>query len=184
MSSVRWRVLRSAMVAFLCGGHLAACGGANLGPTGATADAPLIVSAFNSWEELPATCQALLVPGSLRVATLASTGVAWAMAAFKPVPDCSFTMGPASPGGPPRPIRIEQIGPWGREPQPPIGVFQRPPGQGWTMNSEGGKPFPCPAPGGIAPGPGNGALPAELIRKWDLRYATNCAEVSYPMRPR
>ena len=52
------------------------------------------------------------------------------------------------------------------------------------MNEEGGSPFPCPAPGGMAPGAGNGALPAPALAAWRLSYATNCAFPSYPIQPR
>lgn len=151
--------------------------------TNRSEDARAITSAFNDWERLPSTCQALLVPGSVKAATISSSGVSWAIATFKPVPDCSYTQPPAWPGGPPRPVPVRQIGPWGR-PSPPIGVFEKQPGRPWSMNQEGGTPFPCPAPAGNAPGPENGSIPPEVLAKWNLKYAPDCSNVSYPMRPR
>jgi hypothetical protein len=51
------------------------------------------------------------------------------------------------------------------------------------MNDEGGIPFPCPAPGGDAPGPFNGSLPPPVLAAWGFTYATNCASVYYPVQP-
>lgn len=81
------------------------------------------------------------------------------------------------------PFSLDQIGPWGRVPQPPIGIFQQNAGGAWAMNDEGGYPFPCPAPGGAAPGPNNGALPPEVVKAWHRKYEANCANVIYPMQP-
>lgn len=162
----------------------AACGGSSTtaASPNQSQDIQALTLAFNKWEFLPSTCQAVMVPGTLKTATIPSSGVSWAIATFKRVAGCSYSEPPAYPGGPPRPIPARQIGPWGR-PSLPIGVFERQPGQAWSMNEEGGTPFPCPAPGGHAPGPSNGAIPPEVLAKWHLKYAPNCSNVSYPLQP-
>lgn len=178
----RW--LRLSMLLAVCVTQLGACAARDRTSHEAVSEAPHITVAFNAYELLPATCEGVIIPGTLRVAKVGSTGVWWAMAAFEPEPACSHSLAPASAGGPPRPLKPEQIRPWGYVPQPTIGIFQRLLGQSWSMNQEGGRPFPCPAPGGRAPGPGNGALPPEVLRMWDLEYAPNCDDVVYPMRPK
>lgn len=182
ISRFQQRCLRG-LVALVTAGALG-CGGSDSSTRAADADVDQIVRAFNMWENLPPSCQGVIDLETLRMAIAPSTGVQWAIAAFRPVSDCSYSLEPEQPGGPRRVVRIEQIGPWGRVPQPPIGVFQRPPGKQWDMNSEGGHPFPCPAPAGIAPGPGIGALPAEVLAIWDLSYADGCENVSWPMQSR
>ena len=100
------------------------------------------------------------------------------MAAFKPVQNCYSSLLPVHEGGPRRLVGADQISPWATGiPQPPIGVFERPPHQPWIMNDESGRPFPCPAPGGDTPHYGNGALPAQIVALWHMKYATNCAFV-------
>lgn len=136
--------------------------------------------AFGSWERLPPTCPAVVVSGSARFAKT-TEGVGWAMARFEPSPTCSYSMAPASEGGPRRSVAPKMIGPFGRS---PIGIFEQQPGGSWNMNQEGGRPFPCPAPGGVAPGPGNGSLPASVLVAWGLFYASDCAFPTYPLQPR
>lgn len=175
------RVLAGATVAVV-----ASCGSSGVpgvsvrSPT--TTDLAQLVEAFNSWELLPPTCRAEIIRSSVRVATIDSSGVSWAMAAFRHGPHCTSTA--KNSAHTTIEVPIDQIGPWGRIPQPPIGIFQRSPGAAaWQMNDEGGHPFPCPGPGGTPPSPGNGALPAPVLAAWHLKYATNCANVVYPMRP-
>lgn len=146
-----------------------------------TSDASAITQAFDSWESLPATCFGQIKSGTTQFAELSSSGIAWAIADFVPVAGCSYSLNPAGPGLAPRPVPVSQIGPWGHAPV--VGVFQKVFGT-WAMNDEGGKPFPCPAPGGAAPGPGNGALPVSVVSAWGLTYAANCALVTYPFQPR
>lgn len=138
--------------------------------------------AFALWERLPATCPGSIVPGTERLARVG--GVEWAMARFGPAANCTHTLAPAVPGGPTRSVDPMQVGPFARTSGLPIAVFERQPDGRWLMNQEGGSPFPCPAPGGTAPGPGNGALPAAALAAWGLSYATNCAFPSYPTQPR
>jgi len=141
-----------------------------------------IQAAFQSWEQLPPTCEAEIVPGSDKFATDTQTGIRWSIAQFQPGTACSETLAPAYPGGPSRIASANQIGPFGRS-TPPVGVFQQLAGGTWTMDEEGGTPFPCPAPGGLVPGPGNGAVPAPVLAAWSLSYAPNCAFVFYPPKP-
>ena len=169
-------------------GLVGSCGNSRRGqaatnPTTPVTDMAQLVNAFNSWEMLPTTCLAELISGSVRVATVPNTGASWAIANFRPPSDCVKTMRSRTPGATVT-VPLAQIGPWGRVPQPPVGVFERMRGGAWVMNDEGGRPFPCPAPGGSAPGPGNGALPASVLATWHLKYASGCAEVVYPLEPR
>jgi hypothetical protein len=48
------------------------------------------------------------------------------------------------------------------------GVFEQPRRQGWTMNGEGGAPFPCATPATAKPGPGNGWIPNLVQTAWKL----------------
>lgn len=143
-------------------------------------DERALEEAFGSWERLPQTCPAVVVPGSARFARTPD-GVGWAMAKFEPSPTCSYSMAPVSEGGPRRSVAPNMIGPFGRS---PVGIFEQQPGGSWSMNQEGGRPFPCPAPGGVAPGPGNGSLPASVLVAWRLVYAPDCAFPTYPLQPR
>jgi len=139
-----------------------------------------IESAFKAWEMLPLSCQAQVVPGSDRYATDGATGVTWAIAKFQPSPTCTNTQMYA--GGPSQQVSPDQIGPF-EGGYSPLGVFEESSG-GWTMNEEGGSPFPCPALGGNLPGPGNAAVPPNILAAWGLPYASNCANVTYPPEPR
>jgi len=139
--------------------------------------------AFDGWERLPSTCPAKVIAGSARVAAVPG-GVNWAMAQFQPASSCSYSLPPATPGGPARPIPPQMVGPFANTNGPPVGIFEQQSGGPWVMNEEGGEPFPCPAPEGIAPGPGDGALPAAVLAAWGLSYAPDCAFPSYPPQPR
>lgn len=139
--------------------------------------------AFATWERLPSTCPADVVPGSMRFART-TDGTMWAIARFMPSPSCSHSLAPEVPGGPHRVVPPGMVGPFGRTSGPPLGVFQQKQGGDWVMNQEGGDPFPCPAQGGLEPGPGNGALPAAVLGAWEMTYASDCAFPQYPQRPR
>jgi hypothetical protein len=147
-----------------------------------SADRVGVQLAFQSWEELPASCRAAIVPASDRYAKVSSSGITWAIARFEPAPGCTAGEDPAYPGGPPQPLTPDQIGPFGGGFRP-LGVFEKVNGT-WTMNEEGGSPFPCPAPGGQPPEQGNGSLPPNVLAAWRLSYASNCANVTYPPTPR
>jgi hypothetical protein len=144
-------------------------------------DAQALVEAFESWEDLPSTCPAEIVPNSAKVAVISRTGDSWAIAAFEPAPSCVFphVIGPGLP--------TSTFDPQDHGPFVPgittIGVFEGSGGNAWVMNEEGGAPFPCPAPGGAAPGPGNGAIPGSVLTAWGLAYAANCITVLYPLEP-
>jgi hypothetical protein len=144
-------------------------------------DPTLLAEAFAYWEQLPTTCPATMVAGSAKEATIIATGVSWAIASFEPAASCVLPAMGAQPGS------TITLDPENAEPffgGQPVGVFERAPGKGWMMNEEGGSPFPCPAPGGAAPGPGNGALPASVVAAWGLQYAASCARIFYPLQPR
>ncbi len=147
-------------------------------------DSGSLIGSFETWEHLPSTCGAVIVTGSELLAQVAADGTEWAMARFGPVKSCSFTLAPAAPGLPQRSVAPEMIGPFAETPGPPVGVFEKSQGGPWMMNQEGGRPFPCPAPGGMTPGPGNGALPASVLTAWGLTYAPDCAFPVYPPQPR
>jgi len=166
-------------VGLLFVGAFAGCGrSASLSSSqGTPTDVSAITTAFNTWEGLPSSCLGMMNTESLKVALVSEVG--WAIATFRPPRDCTKSLGPALPGGPPRTVPIASIGPWG-ESSPPLGVFERLPGSPWRMNEEGGVPFPCPAPGGAPPGPYNGALPPRVVEEFNLKYAPDCANVSYP----
>jgi hypothetical protein len=138
-----------------------------------------LISSFDAWEGLPTSCQAALVPGTVKVATIKATGAIWAIARFRPAPDCSVILAPVTPGGPGRSVPPNQVGPFAEQ-GGPLGVFESSPNGSWIMNEEGGSPFPCPAPNGAKPGEGNGAVPSDVLAAWGLSYAENCSFVSYP----
>ena len=134
--------------------------------------------AFDGWEDLPSTCAAVIVASTVKHAT--ADGTSWAIASFEPPSPCYRVLAPAGAGQPPRTELEANIGPWiGTEPV--IGVFEISHGN-WEMNEEGGHPFPCPSAYGHAPGPGNGALPPEVVEAWHLRYASAsaCEHVEFP----
>jgi hypothetical protein len=131
------------------------------------------------WNLPPSVCPADALPSSVKTATVESTGVSWAIARFQPGAGCSLKVGTATPG-----VTVAED-PYhipafldGAGDQPPLGVFERPDGGGWRINSTASYPFPCPALYGLAPGPGNGAVPADVLQAWGLAYAANCAEQS------
>lgn len=151
-------------------------------PTATTADRQALEAAFATWERLPATCPGSIVPNSDRYALVRD--VEWAMATFGPAATCTQTLAPATAGGPTRSVDPMRVGPFAETNGLPVAVFEKQPGGSWVMNEEGGSPFPCPAAGGMAPGPGNGAVPAPALAAWGLSYAANCAFPSYPSQPR
>jgi hypothetical protein len=161
----------------------------NLSPQPGQASA--VNSAFIEWEKLPSSCQSQIVGGSLRIATIKASGESWATADFKPVQNCTYSLAPARPGGPPRPVAVNQLLPWSEIPQPVVGVFEQPHGGNWTMNDEAGRTylrivFPCAVgPGGTPPGPGNGAIPLPVLRAWNLtpRSIDKCGNVNDPLEP-
>lgn len=146
-----------------------------------------LVDAFDQWEMLPATCSGEIVPGTLRVALMDSSGVLWAEAQWRPVHGCRMQAGPDNGSVPP-----DKISPWSEEARPIIGVFEKLPGQVWTMNDEAGSipgrvVFPCAvAPGGQPPSPGNGAIPAAVLKAWHMtpQSPSSCAAAFYPYAPR
>jgi hypothetical protein len=139
-------------------------------------------SAFDSWESMQPTCGGQPIAGSVKIATIRASGISWATADFEPVPSCidyvSPSAGPSSQTIPP-----DQVPPFEAVPGPPLGVFEQLPGSSWTMNEEGGTEFPCPAPRGAAPGPGNGSIPTPVLAAWHLSYAADCSNVAYPQQP-
>lgn len=154
------------------------------GITASAADKAGLAKAFATWEFLPATCPAdavMVVPGSLRLATINASGVSWAIASFEPSSNCmDFDLPGAGQIGR-QPVDPHQLaGFYGS----PLAVFERASGGQWVMDEEGGAPFPCPAPGGAAPGPGNGAIPLQVLTAWNLAYAANCSMVVYPREKR
>lgn len=128
-------------------------------------DVTSLTKAFVRYMQLPPTCPAVQKKGYTSVATEDDTGTSWALALFLPAPGCIIYRLPYF-GEPPGP------GPNGGYPYPAAtilafatgqrSVFSKLPGQPWQMDSLSGKPFPCPAPLGAAPGVGNGALPLSV----------------------
>ncbi len=151
--------------------------------TASAVDVQGLDQAFASYEELPATCPAEPAPGTMRLATIDATSVSWAISGFQPKPGCTAKV-LGAPGQGEQTLPPDLVGPFGVRPGPPVGVFERSKGGQWTMNSEKGFPFPCPALGGDAPGPGNGAIPKQVLAAWHLLpYAANCVTVFYPTQP-
>jgi hypothetical protein len=151
-----------------------------LAPT--TADLTSLSAAFNSWEDMQPTCGGQAIRGTVKVATIESTGDSWAIASFEPASSCVDYVAPGA-GASSQTIPPDQVPPFEEVPGPPIGVFEKMSGGNWIMNEEGGTVFPCPAPNGAPPGPGNGSLPAQVLAAWGLSYATNCSNVNYPQEP-
>lgn len=137
---------------------------------------------FQGREGLPPTCPVVELPGTAKLATINSTGVSWAIATFGAAPQCQIFRGPVvgSTSNRSVPVDPRQARPFMESP-PPTGVFEQQPGGKWLMNQEGGYPFPCPAPGGAAPGSGNGSIPSNVLHAWGLTYAANCESVNYSL---
>lgn len=139
------------------------------------ADTAAFNAAFAHFEDFPATCPFVQVPGTTDEAVVGSDGTSWAIASFAPSPSCVLPGGLAH-------VNPSSLLPFaGSSGHPPIGVFEKAPGGQWRVNAEGGSPFPCPAPGGQAPGLGNGSVPKDVLTAWGMKYAMNCANVTYPV---
>ncbi len=131
-----------------------------------------------SYEGLQATCPATPVAGTTRVATIDATGVSWAIARLTYTPgNCKIYTVPLAGQTAKQVSGPDKLEPFAN---PETSVFERANGGPWYMTSQGGKPFPCPAPGGVAPGEGNGAIPKNVLDAWHMPYASNCADVVYP----
>ncbi len=189
VTSFRAAVLTVSSTAPTSGVPVGASSGTSPNQTGARTISPSlsdtsgIVGAFQHWEHLPATCAAEMVAGSEKVA-VTNAGVEWAIARFMAAASCTYTLDPGRAGGQQRSVAPSRIGPFS-EPSPPLGVFEKAGSTAsWVMNDEGGSPFPCPAPGGAAPGNGNGAIPAAVLTTWRLAYPPNCAFPVYEPEPR
>lgn len=140
-------------------------------------------AAFASYERIVTSCAVEPQAGSVKIGVVNATGVSWAIAKFQPASTCVINSAAPIVGSDRtttqiNPDRLRVFA------DPPVGVFERSARGGWQMNQEGGIPFPCPAPSGIAPGLGNGAIPAEVLSSWGLPYAANCSTVRYPPVPR
>lgn len=142
-------------------------------------DLSAFTATFVARERVPDTCPAQVVPGSVKVAKVKETGITWAIALIEPAPRCRYAGGVNDP-----PL----VGPGDHLPWVPeqqvLSVFERKEGGPWEMNSDAGTPFPCPAPNGIQPGPGNGSLPPSVLRAFHLRYAEDCSTISNLPIPR
>lgn len=142
----------------------------------------LLADDFNKWEALPSTCLGQIKAGSVHAALIPSSQEEWAIATFEPAPGCQYSLNPAGPGLPLRPVPVDQIGPWGHR---PVGVFGKSSGGAWRMNGEGSIPFPCPAPAGVTtPASEFPAAPSSVLAAWKITYAANCTNAYYPVQPR
>lgn len=174
---------RSAAILGLAGvlcGLAPACGSSSTttNPTGITlitptvADQAIFIDGFMTEWRLDNRCPVVVVPNLLRGAT-DSSGVSWAHVQFLPAATCSLPQG----GG-------QFADPLTRPPfhginNPPGITFQKAPNGPWRYNGSSGDPFPCPDPKGIAPGPGTGAFPKEILAAWGFTYAAHCDQVIY-----
>lgn len=180
-------VVMSVLLAAGCGGGRTLSSGTTGGVT-VKSVTPSVASeldrAFQAWEKLPATCPVVEIPGTSRLATIDATGVSWATAQFAPAPGCQVFRAPVSGSTSNQftPVDPRQFGPFSTT-VPPRGVFEQPSSAPWQMNDEGGSPFPCPAPGGAAPGLDNGSIPKDVLQAWGLSYASHCELVNYPRAP-
>lgn len=130
------------------------------------ANEQLLLAAFDSYEQLPPNCLGQNVAGTVHLATINASRVSWAISAFAPNPGCTKRYLPFVEG-----------------PGPTIGVFERQPQGMWTMNSEAGKPFPCPPTQYQQPGSGKPQVPKAVLDAWDIPYySPNCSPV-YPPPP-
>jgi hypothetical protein len=133
-----------------------------------------LAAAFATYTELPKTCRAATITGTVYLAEVKATRASWGVAGFKPAPGCY--------GGNANGSRAcaSQIAAFDVVPPPPVGLFEKPPDGRWVENNQAGKPFPCPPAGNAVPGPFNPYLPVEVLQAWKIPYATpNCLEV-YP----
>lgn len=121
-------------------------------------------AAFQEWAGLGASCSVYVNPTSIELAYLNPTATYWATASVTPEQDCSQT------------DRLELFG----SSSDLRAVFEEQGTGKWQMNEEEGSPFPCPAPGGRAPGYGNAALPPAVLSVWQLSYPLDCGFPVYP----
>lgn len=130
-------------------------------------------AAFGEYEQFPtATCKINTVAGTVHVAQVKATGTMWAISGFQPDPSCKIES-----DGQLRPPT--GTGPFGLVPQPPVGVFERSRGGQWGMDTEVGKPFPCPAAPGKDP-----LVPEEVLKAWDIPYYSPTCLPYIPRGPR
>ncbi|MDQ6782486.1 MAG: hypothetical protein M3063_03365 [Actinomycetota bacterium] len=139
--------------------------------------------AFISYEQLPATCPVETVPGSAHTTTIQTTGISWAVASFVPAPSCKIVY-EEKPANPNEYGVFYQVPSKRQNPPTPVrGVFERPKGGQWTMNSQTGYPFPCPSPKGHEPGPVSPALPPKVLTALHMAYASGCENLVVPFAP-
>lgn len=138
-----------------------------------SSDQSLFQKEMASYNRLPYSCTVTIVPGKLLAATDA-VNVSWAYAAFLPTASC--TIAPAGDGPKIDPLHYPPF--YGPD-EPPGFSFEKKLGGSWELNGPTGLPFPCPDPGGAAPGPGVGALPKAILAAWGLTYAAGCNNVQY-----
>ncbi|MDQ6783249.1 MAG: hypothetical protein M3063_07380 [Actinomycetota bacterium] len=137
-----------------------------------------LVTAFDTYEALQATCTSETIPGTVYLATVKATGVSFVVAGFQPAPGCYSRNinGQISQGGAVSAFEVV--------PPPPVGLFERQRGGQWVMNTETGKPFPCPPyPSGHAPGPRYPIVPKEVLAAWNIPYYSSTCLTITPHPP-
>jgi hypothetical protein len=154
-------------------------------------DLAAVTSAFNSYNYLPSTCRAVPVSAQSRFATVpAGTSgsvveVSWAIVTFDRSPRCVVNLAPPPGINPPYTEPLNQVAPWGPD-KTATAVFEQT-STTWQENGAQSIPFPCPSSdSGVGqPGPNSAAVPVEVLRAWNMTYATACSKGVYsPFAPR
>lgn len=128
-----------------------------------------LASAFDKYEGLVGQCKAATIVNTVRIGKVRASDVTYAIAGFQPGPSCSGN------------IRSPDEKPFDVVPPPPVGLFEQQLNSGWVMNTETGKPFPCPPlPGQRQP---SDVVPPEVLAAWNIPYYSPTCITYFPALP-
>ncbi len=152
-------------------------------PTGAsasslsTSDIHDLVQAFEEWTKFPGNCTLQPVPGTLKAATVTSTGVRWAFGQFVPPTGCTATTRDG------RTVDVVSSKYYIATPPLDAGVFEQKSGGKWQVNSFQSNPWPCPDNLSVeymTPGTGTPYVPLSVLSAVGVPYAPGCEHAYTP----
>ena len=136
--------------------------------TPSSSDVTEIGMSFSQFADFTGSnCKVVPVPGTLKAATISSSGVNWAFATMMPASDCTIKDSSGNV------IDPNSVAPFGGSVAQRSGVFEQQPGGAWTMNSFESQPFPCPPPAGSSPGYDQPFVPLAVLNAVGVSYASS-----------